>query len=210
MAIPRDLYQERLRLGVCPWCGCKRDGSTKRCSACAKLHNERTMRSRRKRTKAGVCWRCSNTVATGSVLCNLCKSTVTIATTKLYARKKAAGLCCWCSEPRTIGRFCRSCWFRGVSLRVFKTISRGDELKALFELQGERCAYTGVVLVPGKNAGIDHRIPITRGGTSEIANLQWVTIQINRIKNDLTHDEFLALCALVASRSTDVAKLSLR
>jgi len=143
MAIPRDLYQERLRLGVCPWCGCKRDGSTKRCSACAKLHNERTMRSRRKRTKAGVCWRCSNTVATGSVLCNLCKSTVTIATTKLYARKKAAGLCCWCSEPRTIGRFCRSCWFRGVSLRVFKTISRGDELKALFELQGRKVRLYG-------------------------------------------------------------------
>lgn len=76
----------------------------------------------------------------------------------------------------------------------------GPQLMALFFAQGTRCAYTGVYLVPGKNAGLDHMTPASRGGSWAIDNLQWVDQRINVMKSDSTHDEFVATCKLIASR----------
>ena len=72
-------------------------------------------------------------------------------------------------------------------------------IKALFEEQGGRCAYTGEPLVPGVTASLDHKLPMSRGGLHERDNLQWVTTRINSMKADLTHEEFVALCATVAN-----------
>lgn len=74
---------------------------------------------------------------------------------------------------------------------------RGPLLQELFERQGGRCAFTGVVLVPGENASIDHIIPVSRGGDDSIENLHWVTKEANRVKADLTAAEFVELCRVV-------------
>ena len=62
--------------------------------------------------------------------------------------------------------------------------------------QRGRCAYTGKRL--GRDAQVDHKIPISRGGTNAPANLHWVTPAANFVKRDKTHDEFLALCLDIA------------
>jgi hypothetical protein len=72
----------------------------------------------------------------------------------------------------------------------------------VYEQQQGRCAYTGIELIPGLTASLDHIIPTSRGGTHDESNLQWVTKQINCMKTDMTHDEFLAMCQLILNRAT--------
>ena len=58
------------------------------------------------------------------------------------------------------------------------------------------CAYTGQRL--GRDAQVDHKTPVSRGGTNAADNLHWVTPAANFVKRDKTHDEFVALCVDIA------------
>lgn len=62
--------------------------------------------------------------------------------------------------------------------------------------QRGRCAYTGKRL--GRDAQVDHKTPVSRGGTNAAENLHWVTPAANFVKRDRTHDEFVALCVDIA------------
>ena len=199
MGIPRDLYQDRLRQGLCPQCGGVRDQDTKRCSICAADRAAVMRRCRRNRAKRGLCAACPAKISTGRY-CTKCKKIVTATTGKIYAARRRTNSCTWCDAPRVASRFCKPCWFRSMSLRVFGTVVHGPQLYDLFISQEGRCFYTGAELTPGVNAGLDHQVPVRRGGAASIQNLRWVTIQLNRVKNDLTHDEFLELCNTVGGR----------
>lgn len=74
--------------------------------------------------------------------------------------------------------------------QVCATLSR-----AWYNQRG-RCAYTGKRL--GRDAQVDHKIPVSRGGTNDASNLHWVTPAANFVKRDKTHDEFVALCVDIA------------
>jgi 5-methylcytosine-specific restriction endonuclease McrA len=58
----------------------------------------------------------------------------------------------------------------------------------LFMRQGGRCAYSGAPL--DDKAHIDHRVPVTRGGTSHIDNLALCTPAMNILKRTKTDTEF--------------------
>jgi len=57
-----------------------------------------------------------------------------------------------------------------------------------------QCYYTGVIIYPGINASIDHKIPISKNGTNSINNLVWCESSINRMKGNKTDKEFISLC----------------
>jgi 5-methylcytosine-specific restriction endonuclease McrA len=59
-----------------------------------------------------------------------------------------------------------------------------------------QCALTGRPLSWNKpqEYEYDHILPVARGGTSCLDNLQIVCTDANRAKNDLTEEEFLDLC----------------
>lgn len=63
-------------------------------------------------------------------------------------------------------------------------------IKDLWASQNGRCFYTKEVLLPGINASLDHQIPTSLGGTNDITNLKWVSIKINMMKSNMTHDIF--------------------
>jgi 5-methylcytosine-specific restriction endonuclease McrA len=63
--------------------------------------------------------------------------------------------------------------------------------------QRGRCAYTGVKL--DRTAQVDHKIPVSRGGTNHASNLHWVTPDANWVKRDRTHSEFIAICTDIAA-----------
>jgi len=63
--------------------------------------------------------------------------------------------------------------------------------------QRGRCAYTGVKL--DRTAQVDHKTPVSRGGTNDASNLHWVTPDANRVKRDKTHAEFIAICSDIAA-----------
>jgi 5-methylcytosine-specific restriction endonuclease McrA len=72
-------------------------------------------------------------------------------------------------------------------------------LLALLEAQGYLCALTGVRLEV-ETAELDHKVPVSRGGTNDLSNLQWVHKSINRAKGTMTNEEFVEACVKVAEK----------
>ena len=70
---------------------------------------------------------------------------------------------------------------------------------ALLESQDYLCALSGVRL-DVETAELDHKIPVSRGGTNELSNLQWIHKKINRAKGTLTNEEFISVCEMVVSK----------
>ncbi len=204
MGVKKEVYQARLKQGLCPKCGGKRDRETKACSACAKLHNERTKRSKEKRWTRGLCQDCPNKRCPDSPRCIKCKSKVNRSTKALTAKRKAKNKCRWCGGPRLKGckaRTCAFCYFKSASLRCSGDFSLEHDLRNLFFGQNAKCAYTGIEIKLGQNASVDHKTPPTRGGSKiDPENLHWVDLRINWMKRDLTHYEFLSLCKKVTER----------
>lgn len=97
---------------------------------------------------------------------------------------------------------CLSCWFKVMAYEATGSRKNAVGLRALFERQGGRCAYTGRHLTPGIDASLDHRVPRSRGGAMELANVHWVALTVNLMKRALTHEEFLQHCWDVVEYAT--------
>jgi hypothetical protein len=54
-------------------------------------------------------------------------------------------------------------------------------------------------LVLGLNAELDHRIPKKKGGTDDLANLQWTDATVNHMKSDHLEVDFLDLVRQIAN-----------
>lgn len=72
------------------------------------------------------------------------------------------------------------------------------QIISIVEAQEFRCALSGVSLAP-ENATLDHKQPISLGGTDEIDNLQWLATEVNRAKGNMPNDEFILMCKRVAA-----------
>lgn len=122
---------------------------------------------------------------------------------RLYQRRKQGQICVKCRSPRMPHHnlFCEACWVYDRAVYVLGGPEHVVTLHRIWDRQQGRCRYTGELLTPGLNASIDHIVPRSRGGDNSEANLQWVTRQINLMKTDMTHDEFLSTCELVLRRS---------
>ena len=72
----------------------------------------------------------------------------------------------------------------GIPLAHFRAYQR-------FERNDGRCALCGERIEPGRSGAteVDHRIPRSRGGRSDAANLQVVHWDCNRAKGDLMPDD---------------------
>jgi len=69
----------------------------------------------------------------------------------------------------------------------------------IWHKQRGRCAMTGKRL--DRSAELDHIIPISKGGKNHPSNLQWLAPEVNQCKNDMTVDEFIAVCINVLSHA---------
>lgn len=76
-----------------------------------------------------------------------------------------------------------------------------DDLKNLLKSQNNKCPYTGIELIIGVNASLDHIKPIAAGGKSETQNFQWVyyddDFNINLMKRDFSHENFLKAIKII-------------
>ena len=72
-----------------------------------------------------------------------------------------------------------------------------SDLRKLLEVQGYKCALSGVRLEP-KNAELDHKVPLSRGGTNDLGNLQWLAKNVNRAKGTMDNEEFIAMCKQIS------------
>jgi hypothetical protein len=92
-----------------------------------------------------------------------------------------------------LGRLKRNAKTRGIEVLVSL-----DELTNAFNLQGGKCALTGLDLIPSARpngtASVDR---IDSGKPYEPGNIQWVHKDINRMKNKLDERRFIEMCSLV-------------
>lgn len=72
-----------------------------------------------------------------------------------------------------------------------------NDLMELIARQNYRCRLSGMRLTPNE-ASLDHITPVSDGGDHEIANLQWVHRDVNKMKGTMTQERFIDLCRMVA------------
>ena len=204
----------RITEGLCKDCGTERgaDGTSLLCRPCATKHSARASA-----TKAALRaqWVADETA------CNSCGATLLVATFKncelcrvrqrgryhssdkgRRSSKRGTGVCVVCPRPSThASDYCRDHWLSNSLAKYGFARSQYSAMWAKLEAQGFRCYYTGVELVPGINASLDHRIPRSRGGDSlDPDNCVWCDRLINAFKNKLTEAEFVERCRAVVSR----------
>jgi hypothetical protein len=94
-------------------------------------------------------------------------------------------------------------WFDITSIRdLLDFEEEGDfpssqQLLRLLEKQGHRCALSGVKLTP-ETAELDHIVPLAKGGSNAISNVQWLHKRINRMKGSMKQDDFIDMCSKVS------------
>lgn len=115
---------------------------------------------------------------------------------------KLSGLCVKCNTPllATSNNYCEKHYYQDLSHKSLGTKKEWLYLKTLLESQNFKCKYSGIDLVLGINASIDHIKP--KATNPELYhnkdNIVWVDIKINRMKREHNLDEFVELCKLVS------------
>lgn len=74
---------------------------------------------------------------------------------------------------------------------------KASDIRELLERQGYKCALTGRELTPDV-ASLDHIIPIARGGSNTIGNVQVLHKDVNSAKGVMLQADFVAMCREVA------------
>ncbi len=148
-----------------------------------------------KQRELGLCLECTNKVKPN---CSRCEACLTRRQARGVERKEWAiqnGMCSHCiSIPTLLGhKMCEQCYYRDISHKHFKTGKYWAQLKSKFATQSGKCALSGCDLIIGVNAELDHINPSSRGGESELDNVQWVLCVVNRMKDHMTETEFFGL-----------------
>lgn len=76
------------------------------------------------------------------------------------------------------------------------------KLRQLIDLQNYCCALTGDELTP-ETASVDHKIPISKGGTNVMENVQVLHSEVNRMKGSMSTLEFILLCRKIIKHIDD-------
>lgn len=72
------------------------------------------------------------------------------------------------------------------------------QIVSIVEKQDFRCALSGVPLLP-ETSNLDHKHPVSRGGSDHIDNLQWLDGDVNRAKGAMLNEDFILMCKRVAA-----------
>jgi 5-methylcytosine-specific restriction endonuclease McrA len=154
------------------------------------------------RKKLRKCTACGSPLVDPGCKCVECRRHESEVKKRWYAKKKTSGECLKCKQPATVKMYCAEHWFVIIVRAGFKNIELVEPLKALLEKQNHQCALTGRKLQIGINASIDHIIPRSKGGKDTIDNLQWVDLDVNFSKSDLSQDEFINLAKEIVEHAS--------
>lgn len=116
---------------------------------------------------------------------------------KRSKERKIKGICLVCGKAviKSATSYCEKHFLQSVSLRHLGTKSKWHLLKQKIEEQGYRCDYSGIKLIIGDNASIDHIKSKVRHPelSNDVNNVHWVDLRINLMKRELDESEFFFL-----------------
>lgn len=122
---------------------------------------------------------------------------------KLYDQRRGTGICVKCNNKTLPNHsLCEEHWYRKTSLTNLGTTKYWKLIKELAENQNFRCIYTDELLIPAVNMSLDHIISRKDNPNliNDTNNVQWITKQMNQIKNELSHDNFIKLCKNISEK----------
>ncbi len=206
-----DRHTRRRAAGICVRCGkCPATGGRTDCDECNAVANQRSrryMQRIRQSRDPATCSNCLKPTDRPGGSCSTCLEAMRRRSEDRRRERRDAGLCYRCASPLTAGMVktselvkfqqCGDCFFKHTSKLHTGSVGIWEALRDIFLAQDCRCAYTGELLIPGDNASLDHKQPVSRGGDDTPENLQWVTKTVNDCKRNLTHDEFIQFCRRV-------------
>lgn len=115
---------------------------------------------------------------------------------KNFRKTNLKGICAKCKKERLATS--KFCLYHFIYSIVNKWKIPKDKIEQTIEglinkLEDSEycCHYSGLKIVPGFSASVDHRIAQSKGGTHELSNLVWCHSQINRMKGSLSEKEFI-------------------
>lgn len=116
-----------------------------------------------------------------------------------------------CNHP-PIGKhkFCLKHWCKAVRTADFRVKDKYTvlELVELWSKQDGKCAITGLPIVAGDTAELDHIVPLASGGSGKIHNVHWLHFSVNKMKWDMSMDEFKQILAELLPRLSEWIKKS--
>lgn len=204
----KELRELHLSNGLCRSCNNPCEPGKTRCAFHIAKHRRSETRRRKERKNQGECPQCGGAPAEDNVLCTPCQERFQ----KYHTKRVDGGSCQSCPRPRTEhSAYCLTCYFKKCARMNLKKKGKeatqlGRDLHALFDSQGGLCALTGLPMLPGVNASVDHVVPRSKGGLDEVGNLRWIRREMNDFKGDRTDEEIL----LVAKAFVDFATPSRR
>jgi 5-methylcytosine-specific restriction endonuclease McrA len=71
-----------------------------------------------------------------------------------------------------------------------------EQVEALFVAQGGCCAYCQAT----ENFSLDHKTPLSRGGSNSVENLQWLCVSCNSRKRTRTDEEYRLIAGITSPR----------
>lgn len=147
------------------------------------------------------CTKCGSDRDSELSKCASCRQLASESYLRSKKRNDDLGICVDCGKQSAIqgNRRCIACYVKRVAGKRTGDISRQQELQKLFEQQQGVCPYTGLILSLGVNADLDHKVPVSKGGTNAIENLQWVHKMANTMKWHYGEEEFLNMVETIAS-----------
>lgn len=114
---------------------------------------------------------------------------------KIFIQNGRCTKCSQSADSNNVYSLCEKHFLGFTSLRHLGTTKYWSEIKILLESQNFKCAYSGVSLVLGKNASIDHIKSISQFPNlkNNLSNIHWVDLQVNLMKRELSEEKFLSI-----------------
>lgn len=186
-----------LDAGKCCRCGGSKEDSTGTCQKCKTKRGEYQRRRKQKLAESGLCISCGvNPPDARSKRCAPCRERFSGYRVATHQMRLADGLCAYCGKerlPEGALTTCPKCYLTRLASDLLGTRKAAADLLSLFERQGGICPYSGLKLTLGVDCEIDHKTPESRGGASDISNLQWVHKMVNQMKFHYPETDFLAM-----------------
>lgn len=210
----RKIQQDRIDKGLCRNCGQPRSDTAKvYCPDCISRAKP-LINIREKRLRiSGLCSDCGKETIDSRVHCEACLSKQREYRTN-WKKQVPRGFCTRCKKNRCLPqlidaklymRSCQECYLRHAASAQLGSSKYYYSLLSKLEQQQWQCAYSGDKIVLGVNDSMDHIVPKSRKPdlAKDPSNIQWVTRVVNRLKNNLMHDEFLELIRRIHNRYSD-------
>lgn len=203
--------------GRCSMCGAsKAEGDPQwMCRACSDRYNlwRQQHRAKHGRVTPGHCLNCNQPLADGSQSkrCPKCRAAHNEDSRLRYKNLLEGSQCTKCArQPRLSDHtLCADCLFKASALQNMGTAEHWDTIKRLWQEQHGLCAYTTVPLTLGVDAQLDHKYPTSRFPElrNQPSNVHWVHGSVNGMKQDLTHDEFMAVVGHIVNKTASATDI---